>query len=331
MFDGAQFGEAVVEAVKSYFDRKTAEITQRLGVLEARAPIPGADGLNGKDGEPGRDGAPGADGRDGADVTPDMVARALSDWLVNHPVIDGKDGADGVDGKDATPEMVREAVDAWFAANPPAAGKDGRDGADGRDGSDGLNGKDGADGRDGVGLAGGVITREGELVLTLTDGQVRDLGRVVGRDGVDGRDGADGKGIDGKDGERGLPGFSLEDFDSEVKDGGRTLVLSFTAGEIKHTVEHQLDTVVYRRVYKDGAEYQPGDMVSYGGGLWHCDTATTARPGEESNDWTLAVRRGREGKSVSIEDVNAKIDARMKEIEEILSTRLQMALDRKKV
>lgn len=36
--------------------------------------------------------------------------------------------------------------------------------------------------KDGVGLAGALIDREGNLVLTLTDGSHKDLGKVVGKD-----------------------------------------------------------------------------------------------------------------------------------------------------
>ncbi|MFZ2252605.1 MAG: hypothetical protein WAW13_00355 [Minisyncoccia bacterium] len=174
--------------------------------------------------------------------------------------------------------------------------------------------------KDGVGAAGALIDRDGNLVLTLTDGTTRDLGRVVGKDGET-----------PKDGERGPAGFALEDFDSEIKDGGRTLVLSFTAGEIKHTVEHQLDTLIYRGVFKDGDTYQPGDTVSFGGGLWHCNAETAGRPGEESQEWTLAVRRGRDGKSVSMDDVAAQLEKRMAEIEAVLAKRLDMAKARSAV
>lgn len=51
--------------------------------------------------------------------------------------------------------------------------------------------------KDGVGLAGALIDREGNLAITLTDGSVKTLGSVIGKDGSNGRDGRDG--IDGKD------------------------------------------------------------------------------------------------------------------------------------
>lgn len=59
-------------------------------------------------------------------------------------------------------------------------------------------------GSDGVGISNAVINADGELVLYLTNGAIKNVGRVVGKDGVNGKDGIDGvpgvNGIDGKDG-----------------------------------------------------------------------------------------------------------------------------------
>lgn len=47
---------------------------------------------------------------------------------------------------------------------------------------------------------------------------------------------------------------------------------------------------VYRGVWSEG-DYQKGDMVTQGGGLWHCQRATEAKPGADDS-WRLAVKRG---------------------------------------
>lgn len=52
---------------------------------------------------------------------------------------------------------------------------------------------------------------------------------------------------------------------------------------------------IYRDVFKAGTEYQPGDTVTWGGSMWHCNEPTTDKPGETgSKGWTLAVKRGRD-------------------------------------
>ncbi len=215
-----------------------------------------------------------------------MIARAIDGLPVP------KDGVDGKDGRDADPADICNLVDEalpslveTMVASAVAALPAPKDGAPGRDG------QDGAAGQDGVGLAGALIDRDGDLVLTMTDGSVRPLGLVVGRDAEPGRDGRDGQ-----DGAPGRDGFSLDDFDSEIRDGGRFLVLSFEAGETRHTVEHQLDIVLDRGVFKDGSEYLPGDGVTWGGSWWIAQEKTGAKPGEGSTDWRLAVKKGRDGR-----------------------------------
>lgn len=62
----------------------------------------------------------------------------------------------------------------------------GRDGIDGKDGIDGINGKDGKDGIDGIdgrGIDNVEISKDGELVLTFSDGVIENRGKVRGEDG----------------------------------------------------------------------------------------------------------------------------------------------------
>ena len=67
----------------------------------------------------------------------------------------------------------------------------------GEPGTSGTAGQDGAAGQDGVGVQNAEINEKRELVITLTNGQVLNLGVVVGEDGQDGQDGADGTGSQG--------------------------------------------------------------------------------------------------------------------------------------
>ena len=278
--DLQQAFDAGFEAVKGYVDRELGLLERRLAVLEAREPEPGPQGPAGEPGAPGEPGEKGAPGEQG---------------------LAGEPGANGKDAEPITDEQIDQAVVRYFERNPPEkgekgdpgepgpvgpAGPAGPAGADGAPGVDGAPGEKGDPGADGVGLAGAVIDRDGGLVVTLTDGKTIPLGRVVGKDGEPGAPGATGR-----------DGFALEDFDSEIRDGGRTLVLSFEAGDTKHTVEHQLDTMIYRGVFKEGAEYQPGDTVTFGGALWHCNGPTAEKPREGATDWTLAVKKGRDGRT----------------------------------
>lgn len=142
-------------------------------------------------------------------------------------------------------------------------------------GEQGGRGEKGLDGSDGIGLAAALIDREGKLVVTMTDGSVRELGFVVGRDGKDGVDGKDGApGRDGRDGsagekgEKGDPGESGRD--------GRDAY----AGEA-------------RGLFDANTEYRARDVVALGGSAF---MAKRDNPGECPGDgWMLLAQRGKRG------------------------------------
>lgn len=56
-----------------------------------------------------------------------------------------------------------------------------------------------------------------------------------------------------------------------------------------------LPVMLYRGVFRAGETYHPGDTVTWGGSLWHCNSMTGDKPGEaHSSGWTLAAKRGRD-------------------------------------
>jgi hypothetical protein len=54
--------------------------------------------------------------------------------------------------------------------------------------------------------------------------------------------------------------------------------------------------LAYLGVYQDGKSYDRGELVTWAGSAWHCNEATTTKPGDSSKAWTLMVKRGRDGK-----------------------------------
>jgi hypothetical protein len=55
-------------------------------------------------------------------------------------------------------------------------------------------------------------------------------------------------------------------------------------------------SLFYAGVWEAGESYQEGDFVTDRGSLWHANRATSARPGDGSGAWTLAVKRGKDAK-----------------------------------
>lgn len=186
----------------------------------------------------------------------------------------GNEGPAGEVDMAAVKALINEAVAALPPAEKGEPGDPGEPGTDGAPGADGRDGVDGADGKDGVGLADALKDAEGNLVLVMTDGRTKSLGKI---DGADGRDGADGI----------TPTF----IDAEFK--GRTLRLTFDGDRV---CEFQMATPEYVGPFKAGGEYEPGDMASWAGSVWHCDEWRGLKPGEPESGWTLAVKKGRDGK-----------------------------------
>jgi ketosteroid isomerase-like protein len=265
--------ESVGPDLKTYVAKEAVGIHQWLGkhdnalaALEQRAP------------ETGPQGDPGVNGKDAdaAAITATVLETVLAK-VAEIPVpkdgVNGADGRDGIDGKDADVEAIATTVTSKVMEVIKAipVPKDGAAGVDGRDG------------KDGVGLAGAVIDRSGELVVTLTDGTQKALGPVIGKDGDPGKDGADGLGFD--------------DMSVEMADDGRTIIHRWERGDRQKEARLQLAVVLDRGVFREDSEYKAGDGVTWGGSFWIAQReAKGEKPGEANDAFRLAVKRGRDGR-----------------------------------
>src|SRR3546814_7790709 len=93
-----------------------------------------------------------------------------------------------------------------------------------------------------------MIDRDGNLVVTTSDGQAHNLGLVVGKDG--------------KPGET----FTLDDFDIE-QTGERKIEMKFLRGNTMHSFELEFPVPIFRGAWKEGPS-EKGDMCVWGGSLW---------------------------------------------------------------
>ena len=248
--------------------------------------VDGKPGQDGVDGKPGQDGADGKDGVDGIGISSvvinekhELVVTLTNGTVINLGNIKGDKGEDGKNGQNgisivkseinANGELVLTYSDGTSINLGRVVGNDGKDGADGEDGEDGKDGADGKDGVDGIGISSVVINEKHELVVTLTNGTVINLGNIKGDKGDNGQDGvsivkseinangelvltysngvtvnlgkvvgADGKdGIDGEDGTPGQDGAPGEDGKDGVGiekiefDENGDLLVTFTDGK----------------------------------------------------------------------------------------------------
>jgi hypothetical protein len=124
------------------------------------------------------------------------------------------------------------------------------------------------------GVRGALIDRDGALVLTMTDGSVQNLGRVVGRDGL-----------------------SLESRELEYVPETHEIVEHWTANGKTREFRYPAGGIHDRGYWRQGSEYGAGDAVTHNGSLWIALRATTAKPCiENREDWRIGARKGRDAK-----------------------------------
>ena len=206
----------------------------------------------------------------------DALAIAAADLI---PVPEsGEKGADGEDGASVTVDDVLPAIiehiDNKLSEIPKA-----KDGDPGKDGSDGADGK----------------AVDAEEIAKMVADEVSQMPKPRdGRDGKDGRDALDridadaiNKRID-ESVYRLLPKIEID---------GRSVILSTTSPDGTVDIKtHSLPHTLYKGVWRAGV-YDIGDMVTFGGSLWHCNESGEDKPGDASKSWTLCAKKGRDGKN----------------------------------
>lgn len=203
-----------------------------------------------------------------------------------------QDGTDGKDGRDAP--ALDEIVRAVLAAMPQP--KDGQDGRDAPPLDEIVRAiaavipvpKDGEPGRDGAGLEilgaidptriyarGTYATHAGGLVHAVrpTSPLGDDL-FAAGWQVIT----------------NGLAGISIE----HVGERGIVIRCTMTDGR-SVPAEISLPVMLYRGVYREDQQYQQGDAVTFGGGIWVARGKPTGKP-TVAPEWQLAVKPGRDGK-----------------------------------
>jgi hypothetical protein len=218
--------------------------------------------------------------KDGKDADPEEIAKMVKAAVDALPKPqDGKSVTMAdvqpviADAVKAIRDEAMERVDLAVKAIPIP--KDGRDGVDGKDGSPGEKGSDGA------GIADLLTDREGALIATFTDGRMKNLGIIVGKDGRDG--------VDGKDG-IGLEAFELE----YLPETHEVAIKASCAGRVKE-LRYPAGGIRPAGYWRDGTSAKAGEAWVHDGSLWIATKDTQSKPETKGADWIIAARRGRDG------------------------------------
>jgi hypothetical protein len=281
MFDPEKFGEAMGTAIRE----AVAPLIKRIGELEAKLSAPVdvvAEVQRSVASAVGALPVP-KDGKDAAEVDTDALVKSVL-ALIPAPT-NGKDGAAGADGKSISLEDIRPVLDEALAAVRSEATKmiDAAVNAipvpkDGKDGIDGLNGERGEKGADGLGLAGAMIDRDGALQITLTNGEVKNLGPVVGKNGNDGKD-----------------GLSLDGFDLQYLPDSHEVALKATAAGRVKELRYPAGGIRPAGYWREGTKAQAGEAWVHDGSLWIAVKDCQSKPATNDDGWIIAARKGRDG------------------------------------
>ena len=188
----------MVDAVLDVIDKPLARMHERIKAVEARAPEKGEPGEPGLVGPPGEKGDSGEPGKDGAaaeipELPPELaeriqsvmeaLAQPMPEPIEAAPVAIATEISRRVTGAVITRsgELALAYSDGSGERLGNVIGLQGEKGLPGERGADGvgIKGDEGPPGRDGVGVTAAQINRDGELMLTLSDGSVLTPGRVT--------------------------------------------------------------------------------------------------------------------------------------------------------
>ncbi len=270
----AALAKPVAALVKAYVARAAAELSRRLDALEAQRAIPAPAGDRG---EPGEKGDPGARGEKGDKGDPGTRGE---------PGEKGDPGARGELGERGDPGARGEKGD---KGDPGTRGEPGEKGAPGGRGEKGDPGERGAPGADGKSVAVEDLQPHldaafAKWALDFERRAADVLERAVDRfpRPKDGRD-----------------ALELEDL-AVSHDGDGRITLRFKRGALEREFTLRVPRFKDRGVYREGVDdYLMGDGVTAGGSFFISQKdAPQGRPGE-SDDWRLAVKRGRDGKDAA--------------------------------
>jgi hypothetical protein len=140
-----------------------------------------------------------------------------------------------------------------------------------------VKGDPGEPGRDGVGLAGALIDRDGNLVVTLANGEAKNLGPVVGKDGQDGVNGKDGAGLTEL-----VRTYDAENHEIVERWGEKEL--RYPAGGIRPG-----------DYWREGTKAVAASVWTHAGVAWIAKRDTSEKPSRDSADWQIFANKGRDG------------------------------------
>lgn len=128
---------------------------------------------------------------------------------------------------------------------------------------------------DGVGLAGAMIDRDGALVVTLTNGEIKTLGPVVGKDGKD--------------------GVSLDSFEMSYMPEAHEVSLKAVCGQRTQETRYPAGGIRPAGYWREGTKAKAGEAWVHDGSTWYAIKDCASTPSTKDDNWIIGARKGRDG------------------------------------
>lgn len=268
--------DAVADVMKAHLARHDASLKEQIRSELKEMVTAGPPGPQGERGEKGEKGDPG-------------------DSIAGPPGIDGKDGPPGPPGPKGDSikgDKGDRGEKGDSVAGPP-----------GPPGPPGQRGERGEKGESVVGPAGSA-GRDGKDALEVDILPGVDLSRSYPRGTFARHDGGIIRSFRDT-----IPGEDLERSGWEVilagvaelsvaqgEDPRSFTVLSRRTGKEAVATTFRFPAMVYRGIYSKDAVYAAGDVATWGGSSWHCQSDNPKSVPGRDGDWKLIVKEGRPGK-----------------------------------
>lgn len=188
---------------------------------------------------------------------------------------------DGKDGQSVDMEVVKGLAEAWLADNFKQP-EDGKDGTDGQDGKDAI---------------------QLDILPMIDASKTYAKGTYAQHDGGVYKASRNTDPIEKAEPHRAgwdmvLRGVSTVEV--HPIDESTFAVKTKMTGGSDQVVKMSMPTMVYKEVWKDGETYQKGNVVTWGGSMWHCQKSDVTSKPATSDEWKLCVKRGTDGKDLNV-------------------------------
>lgn len=129
-----------------------------------------------------------------------------------------------------------------------------------------------------LGVANTLIDRDGCLIVTMTNGDAKSLGKVVGTDGKDGSD-----------------GVSLDSFEMEYDAAEHEVIVKASCHGRSKELRYPAGGIRPAGYWREGTKAKTGEAWVHDGSLWIAVKDCASKPATQEDGWIIAARKGRDG------------------------------------